>query len=118
MSTILQRKVTIFSGGPPPPRLARLYTWGARYKTNPSLSLVPKFVSLCLSCLIRLYYKVFFFKVPDIVHRPTVAAVARRHCRLPMKNLTPYYSSQFGVSFLFCFDKEARRRLKTRLNGT
>ena len=52
-------------------------------------------------------------KIPDLVHRPTAAAVAAKNCRQmgyrpPIKNLTAHYNSQFCVSFCFCFIHEAQ----------
>ena len=37
--------------------------------------------------------KFFFFKIPDLVHRPTAAEMsARWRSRLPIKNLTLHYN--------------------------
>ena len=47
------------------------------------------------------FIKSFFFKIPDLVHRPTTAAVVTENhrYRLPKENLTAHYSCQFCVSF-------------------
>ena len=90
-----------------PPRPPCLYTQGARYKKNPSLSLVSKFV--CAYQLSKLSFEAFLksissFKTNYLVHRllwrqlPTQIA-ARYRCRLPIKNLTSRYNSK--LSFLF-----------------
>ena len=101
--------------------IASLYTEGSKILKMPLVRLVPKSVILFLSRLISNLIEVFS-KVSDLVHRPTAAVLpaiiaARWHYRLPIKNLTPHYKSQFGVSFNFCIDQEASRRLWTCING-
>ena len=55
--------------------------------------------------------KMFFFKMPELVYRTAGALppkiTARWRHRLPIKNLTAHYDSQFCVSFYFCFAQEA-----------
>ena len=67
----------IFSGGPP--RIARLYTWGTRYKKK---SLIEPCAKVCqpvpkLSNEALLKKK---SKIPDLVHRPTTAVAAKNRC--------------------------------------
>ena len=47
---------------------------GGKILKIPLISLVPKSVSLCLSCLTSNLLKIFSLKIPDLVHRPTAAA--------------------------------------------
>ena len=53
--------------------------------------------------------KVFLLaKIPELVYRIATALIAARWpYRLPVKNLTVHYNSQFCVSFHFCFAQEA-----------
>ena len=56
---------------------------------------------VCGSGVIIILLKLFFFKIPDLVHRRTPAPVAAKNrwsYRLPSNNLTAHYNSQFCVS--------------------
>ena len=81
----------------------------------PLVRLVPKSVILCLSCLTSNLLNCFFSKFLILSRglprwwSPSKIAASWRY-RVPIKNLTPHYS-QFCVSFDFCIDQEARRRL-------
>ena len=90
-----------------PSCLPHLYTWEARYTKNPSLSIVPKSVGLCLSCLTSDLRKVIFTSIflmmsTGLLQRRVPAKNAIWRSSLPITNLTPHYISQFCVSFHFC----------------
>ena len=88
----------------------------------PSVSRVRNSGRSCGRGLRSISIKVFFsLKIPDLFHTPTAAPVAAKNAarwryRLPIKNLTVYYNSQFCISFHFSFGQEAQQCLKICLN--
>ena len=83
------------------------------YELDPCAKVCQPVPRLCK----KLFSKKDFSKSPDLVRRPTAAALPAKiaaiwcSCRLPIKNLIPHYNSHFCVSFHFSIDQEAGRGL-------
>ena len=59
---------------------------GGKILKIPFASLMPNSIIMCLRCVTKNLLKVFFFKIPDLVHRLTPAAVPRKNYHFLSKN--------------------------------
>ena len=97
-----------------PPHLACLYTWGEDIQKSlrePHAKIRPQPRNLSNKQFTKSF---FFFSKFHILfaclprRRSPAELTAGWRYRLPIKNWTPHYNNQFCISFLFCYNQEAR----------
>ena len=78
---------------------------GGKILKIPLVSLVPKSVSLCQSCITsNLVKRFFFFNIPDLVNRPTAAVVASKNCHyMALQTSIRIWHHITTVSFMSAF---------------